>query len=61
MMSSDSKLATLYKDTLHQIKLDKEFDYNNLERIHKQFDEFKDADKTFNKPKSKLDLEDKEY
>jgi hypothetical protein len=35
MMSSDSKLATLYKDTLHQIKLDKEFDYNNLERIHK--------------------------
>jgi len=35
MMSADSKLATLYKDTLTQIKLDKEFDYNNLERIHK--------------------------
>jgi len=38
MMSGDAKLAVLYKDTLHQIKLEKEQDYSNLQRIHDQFD-----------------------
>ena len=37
-MSGDAKLAVLYKDTLHQIKLEKEQDYSNLQRIHDQFD-----------------------
>ncbi len=29
-MSGDAKLAVLYKDTLTQVKLEKELDYNNL-------------------------------
>lgn len=34
MMSGDAKLGVLYKDTLKQVKLEKEHDYNNLQRIH---------------------------
>jgi len=38
------------------LKKDKEFDYDNLKRIHDRFDYFKDSDKMFNIPKSKYDL-----
>ena len=61
MMSGDAKLAVLYKDTFTQVKLEKEHDYNNLKRIHDQFDYFKDQDKMYGKPKSRHDLKDDEY
>lgn len=60
-MSKDSKLATLYKDTFTEIKLEKEHDYNYLKAVHEQFDKFKDSDFMLGKPKSRHDLKDDEY
>ena len=60
-MSKDSKLATLYKDTFTEIKLEKEHDYNYLKAVHEQFDKFKDSDYMLGKPKSRHDLKDDEY
>lgn len=54
-------MAELYQDTLTQVKLDKEHDYDNLTRIHERFDYFKDPDNMYNKYKSQFDLDDKKY
>ena len=55
-MDNDPKVAEQYTDTVYSLKKDKEFDYDNLKRIHDRFDYFKDSDKMFNIPKSKYDL-----
>lgn len=54
-------MAELYRDTMTQIKLEKEKDYDNLTRIHERFDYFKDPDNMANKYKSQFDLDDKKY
>jgi hypothetical protein len=59
-MNNDPKVAEQYRDTVYTLKTDKEFDYDNLKRIHDRFDYFKDADKMFNVPKSKYDFKEEE-
>ncbi len=61
LMDNNPEVSELYRDTMTQIRLDKESDYNNLTRIHNRFDYFKDPDNMLNKQKSKYDLEDKAY
>ena len=61
LMDINPEVSELYRDTMTQIRLDKESDYNNLTRIHNRFDYFKDPDNMLNKQKSKYDLEDKAY
>lgn len=61
VMDNDPDVAELYRDTMTQLKIDKESDYDNLTRIHDRFDYFKDPDNMYNKQGSKHDLEDKNY
>ena len=59
LMDEDPAAAQLYQDTLAQIKLDKEFDYDRINKIHDRFDYFKDKDKMEQKIKDKrFDLDD---
>jgi pyridoxine/pyridoxamine 5'-phosphate oxidase len=57
-MDNDAEVAEKYRDAVYSLKTDKEFDYDNLKRIHDRFDYFKDADKMHNVPKSKFDLKE---
>jgi hypothetical protein len=60
-MSDNAAVSELYRDSIYQIRADKEFDYDNLERIHSRFDFFKNPDNMHNKPKSMYDLKDEQY
>lgn len=60
-MNQNPQIAELYRDTVYTIKTEKEFDYDNLKRIHDRFDFFKEEDNTFRRPKSRFDLQDSHY
>jgi pyridoxine/pyridoxamine 5'-phosphate oxidase len=51
-MNNDPNVAEMYKDAIYTLKTDKEFDYDNLKRIHDRFDYLKDKDKMYNVPPS---------
>ncbi len=59
-MNNDPNVAEMYKDAIYTLKTDKEFDYDNLKRIHDRFDYLKDKDKMYNVPPSQYDLKEDE-
>lgn len=52
LLKNDSSLAEQYQDTITEIKLTKEADYDRLKNIHNRFDYFLDEKKMHGKIKS---------
>lgn len=58
VMNEDAEVAEQFQDALYEIRQHKEHDYNELQRIQKRFDFFKNPDNMTGKWKSKFDLPD---
>jgi hypothetical protein len=58
IMDRDPFVAELYQDTKHEIEAEKEHDYNEMQRVQKRFDYFKDPNNMEDKWSSEFDLKD---
>jgi hypothetical protein len=61
LMNQSGDVAELYRDTVTKVRLEKEYEFDNISRIHDRFDYLKDPDNFVNKYRSQHDLKSTRY